>query len=152
MSLRDIASQNVVTISADATIQEAAKKMRELHVGDVIAVRIQAGQARPVGILTDRDIVVSTTALGIAPDIMLVEDIMLPELITAHSNDSLYHVLNLMKEHGIKRIPLVDENGTLEGIVTADDIVSVLAAGLSAIVQLTEKQHLLEAERRRKIA
>lgn len=152
MSLKKIATKKVVTVSPDATVQEAAKKMREGHVGDVVVVRTGGGKTVPIGILTDRDIVMSTTAFGVAPGSVSVEDVMVPMLATAKTTDSFYHVLNLMKEHGVKRIPLVNGSGSLEGIISSEDIVALLASELTDVVNITERQHDVEAERRKKLA
>jgi len=152
MSLKKIATRNVATLQTDATVLEAAKKMRDSHVGDVVIVKTEDGREVPVGILTDRDIVVSTVAFGVAPGVVTVEDVMAPTVTVAKTTDSLYHVLNLMKEHGIKRIPLVNSAGTLQGIVSSEDIVAILASELTDVVRITERQHDVEAQRRKRIA
>ena len=152
MNLKKIATRNVVTLAPDATVQEAVKKMREFHVGDIVIVKNVAGKTVPLGILTDRDIVMSTVAFGVAPSSVTVEEIMAPALTAAKTTDSFYHVLNLMKEHGIKRVPLVNPAGTLEGIISSEDIVALLASELTDVVKIKERQHSVEIERRRNFA
>lgn len=152
MSMKKIATKNVITIGPKATILEAAKKMREFHVGDLIVIPDSMQKSVPLGILTDRDIVMSTVAFGVAPDTVYVEDVMAPTLVTAKTNDNFYHVLNLMKEHGIRRIPLVDGGGTVAGIVCADDILATLAGELNDVAKITEKQRNVEVSRRKKFA
>ena len=152
MSLKKIATKKVITISPEATVQEAAMKMRDHHVGDLVVVKTEGQQSKPVGILTDRDIVMSTTAFGVVPSSVSVGDIMAPTLAEARTTDSLYHVLNLMKENGIKRVPLVSSSGVLEGIVSSEDIIAALASDLMDLTKTTERQYRVETERRKKIA
>lgn len=152
MSLNKIATKNVVTISTKSSVYDAAKLMRESHVGDVVVVEEQYGKKVPVGIVTDRDIVVSTVAFNLLPESVQVDEIMGPTLASASPKDSFYHVLTLMREHGIKRIPLMNEHGGLEGIISADDIIAVLASELGDIAKITEVQRNIETSRRRKLA
>lgn len=151
-SVGKVGKKTVVTVTPQSTIQEAAKRMRDFHVGDVVVVNDESIRASPIGIITDRDIVLSTVAFGLAPDEVLVGDIMVRSLTTANASDSVYRVLNIMREHGIRRIPLVDEAGLLTGIVSSEDIFEFLTRGLSDVAHITEKQHSVEYERRRRLA
>ena len=150
MILEKIANKKVITLPANATMLEAAKAMRDYHVGSVIVVEEKSGRKMPLGIVTDRDIVVSTSAFGIPPNSIEVKDVMSGTLVSARKNDSLNHVLNLMKEHGVKRIPITDSEGALFGIVTTHELMSVLSDELGEVVRVTERQHQVESERRPK--
>ncbi len=154
MSLERIAKKYVATITPEATVQDAAKMMRELHVGDVIIVKpgLELGTSAPIGILTDRDIIVSTVAFGVDPKTVLVKDVMSLNLTTAKITDSVFHVINLMKENGIKRIPLIDSEGTLVGILSADDLIGMLASEMTDISKIIEQQRNVEFVRRRRLA
>lgn len=145
-------TKNVVTAFPEATIQEVAQQMRDFHVGDVVIVKIEDEVTVPIGILTDRDIVLSTVAFGISPEEVLARDVMTPTLATAKITDSFYHILNLMKENGVRRVPLVTPAGHLTGIVSSEDIVEILATELSDLVKIKEKQHEVELDRRRQVA
>jgi CBS domain-containing protein len=148
MILEKIANRNVVTIPEGATMETAAKTMRDQHVGCVVVVQEKGLRKIPVGMITDRDIVVSTSAFGIAPNTVYVRDVMSATLVTARKNDSFNHVLMLMKEHGVKRIPIVDSEGALMGIVTTHELMSVLADELNVLLKVTERQHQVETDRR----
>ncbi|NDG86017.1 MAG: CBS domain-containing protein [Proteobacteria bacterium] len=150
MILEKIANKKVITVPSNATMLEAAKAMRDYHVGSVIVVEEKSGRKIPLGIVTDRDIVVSTSAFGIPPNSIEVKDVMSGALVSARKNDSLNHVLNLMKEHGVKRIPITDSEGALFGIVTTHELMNVLSDELSEVVRVTERQHQVESERRPK--
>jgi CBS domain-containing protein len=144
--------KSVVAILKSASLNDAAKLMRDAHVGDLVVIEQQGPDAMPVGILTDRDIVLSTIALGIDPRALRVEDIMSPDPITADVGDGLAHIVSLMKEHGCRRIPLVNAKGALVSIVAADDVISVLATELASLAALPGMQMTAEAQRRRKVA
>lgn len=151
MTLRNICTKNVVTAEMGTSLYQAAKLMREHHVGNVIVIDPKKGPKIPVGILTDRDIVVSTIAFDLPPDQVLVEDVMATTLVTANMDDSIFHVLNLMKEHGIKRVPVINQEGSLESIIAADDLIAMFAMELSAVAKISDVQRKLETKRRIKI-
>ena len=148
MILEKIANRKVVTVAGSENLKEASKLMRDRHVGSLVVVKKEGLREIPVGVLTDRDIVVSTCAFGIPPDGVLVRDVMSSEFVSAKISDSFYHVLNLMKEHGINRIPLVDGTGSLSGIVTSHELLAVLADELDLVVKVADRQHEVESERR----
>lgn len=87
MIIEKIAQNPVITVSKNAGVDEAAKLMRDAHVGDLVVVELDERGEIPVSILTDRDIVVSTIALGIDPRTLRVEDIMSIGLVTAKAGD-----------------------------------------------------------------
>jgi CBS domain-containing protein len=152
MILEKIANREVVTIPENATMELAAKTMRDQHVGCVVVVEQKGTRKIPVGMITDRDIVVSTSAFGIAPSTVYVRDVMSATLVTARKNDSFNHVLMLMKEHGVKRIPLVDSEGALAGIISTHELLSVLADEINIVVKVTERQHQVESDRRPRLS
>jgi CBS domain-containing protein len=150
MILEKIAIKNVVTVPENASMLEAAKAMRDFHVGSVVVVDQRSSRKMPLGIVTDRDIVVSTSAFGIPPNSIQVKDVMSATLVVAKKNDSLNHIMNLMKEHGVKRIPITDTDGALFGIVSTHELMSLLSDEMGEMVKVTERQHQVEAERRPK--
>src|SRR6185437_1172272 len=107
-SSRHLMTRPAISISPKATIVEAAKLMREQHVGDVVVIQDAPSPGRPIGILTDRDIVVSLVAFRIPPENTLVEDLMTPQPVVAQADASLDRLLLMMREKCIKRLPLVD--------------------------------------------
>ncbi|MGZ3695312.1 MAG: CBS domain-containing protein [Bdellovibrionota bacterium] len=152
MDLRKIGKRKVATVYRDTSVGDAARFMRESHLGDVVVIDRSDGKIVPIGILTDRDIVMSTTALRMSPFDFKVEDVMTKSLVTAQSNASLTQIISLMKEHGIKRIPLVNEVGELDAIVAIEDVIRLLAEELFALSQVYERQQDLEQVRRRRIS
>jgi len=141
MTVKEICNRNVVVAPKTEMIVDAAKRMRTSHVGALIVVDNRNGRHVPVGIVTDRDIVVS----GLAGDpehliYLLVSDLMQRELVTARDNETVDDALKKMQEHGIRRLPIVDATGELVGILTLDDVLQYLTAQQSELVALVAKE------------
>ena len=148
MMIADLCRREVVTCASDASIQQAAELMREHHVGDVIVAEDSGSGLRPVGIVTDRDLVVEVLAAQVDPDSISVGDLPTTELVTAREEDDVLPTIKLMCLHGIRRLPVVREDGTLAGIVTADDLTATLADALRDLGKLTVRERNREAELR----
>ena len=129
-------NRDVVIIGKDDSIIKAAKLMREHHVGDVIVVEIRNGERTPIGILTDRDIVVSVIAEEVNLNDILISDIFKYKLITANENSDLMSTIKRMRINGIRRIPIVNQAGGLVGILSIDDILDVITEQLMDIDQI----------------
>jgi CBS domain-containing protein len=147
MTVGEICTRAVVTANPDEYIVDAAKRMRDRHVGDLL---VADDQNRPLGIVTDRDIVVS--ALAQSPekiDSLLVADVMTRDLVTARSDDSVDAALDSMRTHGVRRLPVVSAEGRIEGLVAFDDILEVMSEELSALAGLVAREQRREREVRR---
>lgn len=154
MDLRDVCQTDVATTALDDTIREATWIMRERHVGDLVVVEESStgdpGRHKPLGILTDRDIVIEVVAEGSKDlDSTLVGDVATEDLVCADHDASTDDALELMQRHGIRRLPLIDDQGNLFGIVTLDDMLSYIThqmAALSSVVG-AEISHEIERDR-----
>jgi CBS domain-containing protein len=149
MTVGDICNRNVVVVPKGEMIVDAAKRMRTAHVGDLIVVEIRDGRHVPVGIVTDRDIVIAAVA-GDPEHInyLLVSEVMSPDLVTATEQDSIEAALKKMHEHGIRRLPIVDKTGALVGILTLDDVLRYLTAQYSELVALVAREQQRERQYR----
>jgi CBS domain-containing protein len=149
MTVGDICNRNVVVVPKGEMIVDAAKRMRTAHVGDLIVVEIRDGRHVPVGIVTDRDIVIAAVA-GDPEHInyLLVSEVMTPDLVTATEQDSIEAALKKMHEHGIRRLPIVDKTGALVGILTLDDVLRYLTAQYSELVALVAREQQRERQYR----
>ena len=145
MPVGEICNREVVVVGEEGSVTEAAKIMREYHVGDVVIVKTRYGKQVPVGILTDRDITLEIVARNADPEAIRVGDAMTFELTTVFEDDDLMHVIELMRSHGIRRVPMVDADEALVGILTVDDIVDLLS---EVMVDLA---HLVDSQRRREV-
>ncbi|HJV84375.1 MAG TPA: CBS domain-containing protein [Noviherbaspirillum sp.] len=149
MPIGEICNVDVICCDARASVSEVAKLMREHHVGDVIVTGMQEQARVPLGIVTDRDIVVEAVAPGIDLDMVTAGDVMTSPLMTASEADGLFETLELMRSLKVRRLPVVREDGTLFGIVTADDIVNLLSVELSMVSRVIMKQPDIERRARR---
>lgn len=137
MNIGEICTIHTVTCTRDETIQGAALLMRKHHVGDLIVTDQADGQAIPVGIVTDRDIVVSVIALGLDPAGLQVDDIMSDDLLTCREADDVYETIEHMRLRGIRRVPVVNSAGGLTGIVSADDLLEFLAEEMGDLSRIS---------------
>jgi len=137
MNIGEICTIQTVTCTRDETVQGAALLMRKHHVGDLIVIDGADGQAVPVGIVTDRDIVVSVIALGLDPAGLQVDDIMSDDLLTCRENDDVYETIEHMRLRGIRRVPVVNGAGGLTGIVSVDDLLEFLAEEMGDLSRIS---------------
>lgn len=148
MSVGQICNRDTVIVRKEDSIIEAAKLLREFHVGSVVVVEDTAGGVKPVGILTDRDLVVEILAAELDPATVSVGDIMSYELTTAREEDGLWDVLQRMQSKGVRRVPVVNAEGLLAGILTSDDLLELLASELGQLVKVIGRERQREESAR----
>ncbi len=148
MSIGEFCTREVVVAERDTGIVELAQLMRTHHVGDVVVVEKQGELVVPVGIITDRDIVMELIAAQVDLDSVTTGDVMSPELITAGEKEGIWDTLQRMRSKGIRRLPVVNEDGGLEGILTVDDLIDLLAEELALLAKIADRGQALEEERR----
>jgi CBS domain-containing protein len=141
----EICNRSVIFVARDATVELAAQLMRRHHVGTVVVVDEINGARVPVGIVTDRDIVLEVNAASLDQSVITVGDIMAPELVTVREGDDLLHTLGVMRYKGLRRLPVVDDAGILAGIVSIDDVLEVFSE------QMAEMARALRREREHEI-
>ncbi len=127
MSVGEICNREVVIIRAGESVPEAARLMREYHVGDLVVVSEERGRRIPVGILSD---------------------LMSTDLVTAREADSAFDTIKRMRKHGVRRLPVLDEAGALVGILAVDDLIDLVAEQLDDHVALVGNELRHERERR----
>jgi CBS domain-containing protein len=149
MTIGAIRTREVVTAARDTSAAEAARLMRNAHAGDVVVVDEPDGRRIPCGIVTDRDIVVSVVAKGLDPAVISVGEIMAPELTVGRERDSVARSIDVMREKGIRRLPIVDSRGDLIGIVSIDDLFAFLAMEIASLARVSGRERHVEAEQRR---
>jgi CBS domain-containing protein len=143
MEVGQLSTTDTICCTRDESVQGAALLMRKHHVGDLVVVEEPDGERIPVGIITDRDIVVSVIALGLDPLGLQVGDIMTDDLLTASEHDDIYYTIERMRLRGIRRVPVVTDSGSLTGIVSADDLLTFLAEEMEELSRISpyQQQH-----------
>src|SRR6185312_14445775 len=135
MIVGNICQPEVVTITADQSVTTAAHLMREKHVG--LLVVVEAGEVKPdlkpVGVLTDRDIVTAVIAKDADPRTLKVEDVMSSHPLLAGESHYLEGTLRLMRDAGVRRAPVVGSRGQLTGILSLDDVITRFASQLGDV-------------------
>lgn len=145
----EICNPEVVTIDHRASVFEAARLMRDHHVGSLIIVDPESTTPnKPLGILTDRDLVVEIMAKDAPEEAVRVGDLMGPELLTGRHTDGVWETILRMRAMGVRRMPVVDKSGNLAGILAMDDLLQFLAGELTDLVRLVRRERLREEETR----
>ena len=131
--LKDFATPDVVSVVPETLASVAAQLMRKHHIGALVVVHSRES-GYPVGVLTDRDLVLALMAEGLDPELFTVGDVMSVEPILASPEMDAMDAVELMRAHRLRRLILVDDRRQLAGIVTMEDVLEVLTRELSNLV------------------
>ena len=126
MNVGEYCKRAVIAIASSSDAADAAKLMRQQHVGFLIVHREGDELRKPVGVLTDRDLVLGVMARDVDPHAVTVDDVMSRKPLTANEADELSEVLQAMRLAGFRRVPVVDARGALSGIMAIDDAIDVV--------------------------
>lgn len=148
MSVGAFCNREVVIARRDTTIVAAAKLMRHHHVGDLVVVEGEGANPKPVGIITDRDLVVELIANEVELASVTVGAVMSSQLVTARQQDSLWETMRRMQGHGIRRMVVVNDAGGLEGILTVDDLLALFGEEITALARVPGREQERERQLR----
>ncbi|HUH93725.1 MAG TPA: CBS domain-containing protein [Casimicrobiaceae bacterium] len=148
MSISEFCTHNVVCATRDTTALEAARLMRHHHVGDVVIVDESDGVRKPIGIVTDRDLVVEVMASGVDPSAIKIGELVLRSPVIIEDSASYAETVRLMAVNGVRRMPVVGPGGALLGIITLDDMLRQLTSPLAALADLAGRARSFEAQTR----
>lgn len=148
MAIGEICSREVVFVARNESCAQAARLMREHHVGSLVVVQ-HDGRRLPVGMLTDRDLAVGVMALGLDPEKTTAEAAMRPEVALVREDEGIGRAIALMRSRGVRRLPVVDEAGALVGILAADDLIELFAEEMSALAAMLASSPRRERQERR---
>jgi len=151
MNIGKICSHNVVAADAETSVLEGARLMRHNHVGSLVVTKQEGQGARPAGMITDRDLIVEVMAEEIDPNSVTLGDTMTPYPLAAREDDEAFDVLNAMRSKGVRRIPVVDANGLLVGVLAVDDILRMISREMADLVGLIQKEYDTEVRLRKAI-
>lgn len=149
MSIGEICNRKVVVMQAEELVAEAARLMRDQHVGSILIVDEQGGKRVPVGIVTDRDLVVEVIAPELDPEVITEGDIMMTGFAVAKEETGVFEAIQYMRAKGVRRLPVVDIEEKLVGIVTLDDLLILLLEELDALAKLVVREQQNELAVRR---
>lgn len=149
MLLKEVCVLDVVCCGRTTTVVEAARIMRKHHIGDLIVVDDPDGVRSPVGILTDRDIVVEVLGNDRDPAKTQVADVMSSKLVIAGASEDTSVAVERMHKHGVRRVPVVNPGGSLIGVFTLDDAIKLHAERGAEFVDIIAKAQTHERRTRR---
>jgi CBS domain-containing protein len=144
MSVGKICNRDVVVVQKNTTVRDAAKLMRRRHVGDVVVVD-RDSQRTPIGIVTDRDIVMQVIARDIDAEHLNVGQIMSKDLVVANEHDGIFETIRLMQDRVVRRIPIVNDEHHLVGIVSVDDLFELLVEEMTTLSKVAPRERRQEA-------
>ena len=148
MNAGSLCTRDVVTCRMTTSVVEAARLMRDRHVGDLVVIDDASGVVRPVGLVTDRDIVLSVVAKEVDPSNLFVSDIMSAPAVVAQDADDPWRLAQHMRLHGVRRMPVADTEGRLVGLISINDILSAASGLMSELWLVTGRQVHFEEKRR----
>ncbi len=132
MPITECARDDVVTASPGDTVYEVAKQMNDLNVGSIVITE----EDRPVGIVTDRDLVVRVVSKDIDPRKTAIRDVMTRDLITVREDVGIYDAVGCARTEGVRRLPIVNKEGELVGIITMDDLIQLLTREMRCVTDI----------------
>lgn len=148
MTIGQYCNRATVIINQSGSIREAAQLMREQHVGSLVVVEEHPAGFKPIGILTDRDLVVEIMAAGLDPETVSVGDIMSFEVISCREDAGLWETLQRMRFQGVRRTPVVNTEGFLVGVLSTDDLLELLAGELGDLAKIVSRERSREERKR----
>jgi len=148
MQAGQLCKRNVIVAHRDTSLTEAARLMREHHVGSLVVVSEAGARRVPFGMLTDRDIVVAAIAKGLDPRTLNAGEVMSQGLYVASEHDDAEEVLRMMRKRGVRRAPVVTRDGALVGILALDDLLDICAKGLGDLARAIGREQAREMHAR----
>jgi CBS domain-containing protein len=148
-NIGEICNREVVYVNRDVTVHAACKLMRHYHVGSLVVVDEADGKRTPAGIVTDRDVVVEVDAMDLDAKVITAGDIMSQDLVTVDEEEGLLKTIEIMRFKGVRRVPVVDKENRLIGIVTIDDLLEVMAEEIGNLAHIVAREQTHEKQARK---
>ena len=148
MSIGTFCNRDVVIVDAQCTAVEAARLMRQHHVGSLVIVASEGGVSRPQAIITDRDLVIEVLAAELDASGLRVGEVATEPLCSVREDDGVFDTMHRMRERGVRRAPVVDASGGLQGIVSVDDLIVLLGEEMNELARLIAREQAQESRKR----
>ena len=140
MRIGDLCSREVYIAEPDEPLLQAVREMHRQHIGSVVAIERHDGTVRPVGIVTDRDVMRGEITRQADVFSLTVGDVMSANLLVLAESCELPEAIAALRQRGVRRAPVVDGRGDLIGIVTLDDLLPAVAEELEGLAELIGRQ------------
>lgn len=139
MSVSQYCNRDTISIADGDNALDAAKLMRKHHTGTLVVVSEEDDKRIPLGLLGESALVTEVLARGTDPKSVTAAELMQPMTASAREDEAVWAVVERMREHDQRRLAITDSEGSLLGLLVADDILELLAAGLVDIATLTRE-------------
>lgn len=136
MSIEHLLIRGIETAGPSTSVEALALRMTEAGVGSIVIEE----DMRPVGVVTDRDLATRVAAAGADATDLTATDVMSEDPVTVREDASLLALTDTMAAHSVRRMPVTNEEGTLVGIITLDDVMQLLATELSNLASVVEAE------------
>ena len=130
MPIMEYCTKHVITATGSQTVFDAAKQMWDRNVGAIVVLD---SDKKPLGMVTDRDIAVNVVAQGKDPRSTVLKEIMSKNALVLRQDQGIFEATKMMSEKGIRRLPIVDSEGKLAGIISLDDLITVFGEEVANI-------------------
>ncbi len=140
MQVGEICSRQTIICKPQETVLEAVNQMHRYNVGSIVVVETDTKGNKPIGIVTDRDIMLKVVLPGLKSEEVKIADVMSSKLVVSRESDDVYDVLKKMRSKVVRRIPVVDNEEYLKGILTIDDVLEFFSKELGEIISLFKKE------------
>lgn len=148
MKVGDVCSRLVIDVTQDEDVRRAAELMRKYHVGYLVVTEYGDNDKVPIGVITDRDIVVEVVAKSVNADELTVGDIMTDLPLVASEGDDISDALDAMRSKGVRRVPVVGAKRHLIGVLAIDDLLQLLATDIGTMASIVGAQRQQEFDTR----
>lgn len=146
MKVGDICNRLVIDVTQDDDVRHAAELMRKYHVGYLVVTEAGDADKVPIGVITDRDIVVEVVAKAVAAEELTVEDVMTELPLVADESHEISDTLDSMRSKGVRRVPVVDAKQSLIGVLAIDDLLQLLASDIGVMASIVGSQRHQECQ------
>jgi CBS domain-containing protein len=140
MTAGEYCNREITIIGPESSITEAARLMRQHHVGMLVVVEREGEINRPIGVITDRDLVIEVLAQEVAINSVTVRDVMSQDPVQVGEGDTLLDTIELMQSRGVRRIMVVDDEGSLQGLMSADDAIELIAEAMGNLTKVVRHE------------
>jgi CBS domain-containing protein len=140
MNIGEVCSREVYIFKAEEPLANAVAEMMKRHIGAIVVVETAPDRVRPLGIVTDRDVIRGQVSLKKDLSSLTLGDVMTSALLTVSETSGVAQAIERMQARRVRRAPVVNDSGDLVGIVSLDDLLPIVAQELGALARLVGDQ------------